>query len=208
MTMSPRQFMVGAIKAHEGVLSMNANDNGNWFDKARYKAGLPQKRGLGTLVGSKYGVTAYALAAFTGDDDIQPWEMAALTFDTAVDIAEHVYVRAPRFDLLLPSRVTLSIIDKGWGSGPGQAAKLVQRMIGSNNIDGKVGPATAAAFATWHNRLGEEEAARRWAAERIKFDTMLATNEGPRDPDRVFLKGWINRTNSFLPGTVWWKVAA
>lgn len=208
MTMTPRTFMAGSIKTHEGELSMRPEDNGNWFSAARYKAGLPQKRGMGTLVGSKYGVTAYALASFTGDNDIQPWEMAALTFDKAVDIAEHIYVKAPRFDLLTPSRCTLSIIDKGWGSGPGQATKLLQRMIGVNNVDGKVGPATAAAYAAWHTRLGEEEAARRWAAERIKFDTMLATNEGPNDPDRIFLKGWNNRTNSFLPGTSWWRSAA
>ena len=208
MIMTPRTFMAGTIKTHEGGLSMNANDNGNWFDKARYKAGLGQKRGAGTLVGSKYGVTAYALASFTNDNDILPWEMAALTFDTAVDIAEQIYVKAPRFNLLIPSRVTLSIIDKGWGSGPGQATKLLQRLLGMKNVDGKMGPATAAAYEAWHARVGEEEAARLWAAERIKFDTMLATNDGPKDPDRIFLKGWNNRSNSFLPGTPWWKAAA
>lgn len=208
MPMTPRDFMAGAIKTHEGGLSMRPEDNGNWFDKARYKAGLAQQRGKGTLVGSRYGVTAYALANFTSDNDIQPWEMAALTFDMAVDIAEQIYVKAPRFNLLTPSRATLSIIDKGWGSGPVQAAKLVQRMIGVNNVDGKIGPATAAAYTAWHIRLGEEESARRWATERVKFDTMLATNEGPSDPDRIFLKGWNNRTSSFLPGTPWWKAAA
>lgn len=207
MTMTPRAFMTGAIKAHEGVLSMNPKDNGNWFDKARYKAGLPQQRGKGVLVGSKFGVTAYSLAQFTGDDDIQPWEMAAVTFDMAVDIAEYLYVKAPRFNLLLPSRVTLSIIDKGWLSGPKQATKLIQRLIGAND-DGKIGTETADAYKAWHDRLGEEEAARRWAAKRIEFDTYLATNEGPNDPDKTFLNGWKNRTNSFLPGTSWWKQAA
>ncbi len=208
MTMTPRTFMTGAIKTHEGALSMRPEDNGNWFDKARYAAGLAQKRGLGTLVGSKFGVTAYALAAYTHDNDIKPWEMAALTMETAVDIAEHIYVKAPRFDLLPLDRVVLSVIDKGWGSGPGQATKLLQRMIGTNDVDGKVGPGTVATYRQWRAKRTEEDAARLWAAQRIAFDTMLATNDGPKDPDRIFLKGWNNRTNSFLPGTVWWKAAA
>lgn len=205
--MTPRTFMAGAIKTHEGGLSMRPEDNGNWFDPQRYKHGLAQKRGMGKLVGSKYGVTAYALAQYTDDDNIEAWEMAAMTFDTAVNIAEHIYVKAPRLNLLLPSRVTLSIIDKGWGSGPIQAIKLIQRLIGAGD-DGKIGNETIKKYEAWHVKLGEEEAARRWAKQRIAFDTMLATNEGPKDPDRIFLKGWNNRTNSFLPGTSWWKQAA
>ncbi len=208
MTMTPRAFLAGTIKDHEGGLSMRPEDNGNWFDKASYHDGRAQRRGVGTLVGSNCGVTAYALANYTHDDDIQPWEIAAITFDKAVDIGVAMFVTAPRFDLLKPSRVTLSIIDKGWGSGPRQATKMMQRIVGVNNVDGKVGPATAAAYASWHDRLGEEAAARAWAAERIRFDTSLTTNDGPNDPDRIFLKGWNNRTNSFLPGTPWWRSAA
>jgi len=205
--LTPRNFMAGAIKTHEGLLSMHPNDNGNWFDKTRYKAGLPQKRGMGVLVGSKFGVTAYALANFRGVSNIAPWEMASLTFNEAVDIAEHIYVKAPRLNLLIPNRVTLSIIDMGWGTGPVQTIKLLQRMVGTAD-DGKMGPATAAAYARFIEKHGEEQAARLWGAVRDAFYTQIATNEGPNDPDRVFLKGWKNRTASFLPGTKWWKEAA
>ena len=205
--MTPRTFMAGAIKAHEGGLSLRPEDNGNWFDPVRYKKGLPQKRGLGKLVGSKYGVTAYALAAFTRDDNIEAWEMKAMTFDTAVDIAEHIYVKAPRLNLLPQNRVTLSLIDMGWGTGPVQAIKLWQRMIGAND-DGKIGTESINKTKAFFEKHGEEQAARLWGAVRDKFYTQIATNEGPNDPDRIFLKGWKNRTASFLPGTTWWKLSA
>ena len=205
--MTPREFMAGAIKVHEGELSMQQADNGNWFDKARYAAGLRQERGKGRLVGSKFGVTAYALAAYRHDSDIEPWEMASRGFDEAVDIAVHLYVKAPRLDMLPSDRIVLSIIDKGWGSGPGQAIKLVQRMVGTAD-DGKMGPGTAAAYRAWRAARTEESGARDWAAQRHAFDKKIATNEGPSDPDRIFLKGWDSRTDSFLPGTKWWSLAA
>lgn len=205
--LTPRAFMAASIKTHEGGLSLHPNDNGNWYDPARYAARLPQKRGMGKLVGSKFGVTAYAYADYTGDKNVEAWEIAAITFELAVDIAEHIYIKAPRFNLLLPSRVVLSVIDKGWLSGPGTAAKLVQRTIGVLQ-DGKIGPATAAAYAAWHAKLGEAEAARAWAKVRTAHETAIATNDGPKDKDLVFLKGWTNRTNSFVPGTAWWKATA
>ncbi|WP_420142798.1 glycosyl hydrolase 108 family protein [Sphingomonas sp.] len=202
--LTPREFIAGFIRAHEGALSMRADDNGNWYDPARFKAGLPQRRNAGKLVGSKFGVTAYAVASFRDTADITAADIAALTIEEAIDIGVHLYFDAPGFAKLPWDRVTASIVDKGWGSGPKTAIKMLQGLIGVGQ-DGKIGDLTVAADVDWRSTLGEEKAALAWAQRRIAFDTGIATNEGAKDPDRVFLKGWTNRTNSFLPGTPWWN---
>jgi len=203
MKLTPRTFIAGFIGDHEGGLSLHPADNGNWFDPLRYKKGLPQRRGLGTLVGSKFGITAYTLASYTGKSNITAADIKAITFDMAVDIGVALYVTKPGFDKLLWNRVTASIIDKGWLSGPTTAVKMVQRMLGVTP-DGQLGPKTADAYAKFIAIHGEEDAARLWCNVRTDFDHNLATNEGPNDPDRVFLNGWNNRSRSFLPGTKWW----
>lgn len=186
--MTPRDFIAGMIGANEGTLSLDRQDNGN------YASG---KAGVGPLIGSKYGVTAQALAKHRGVSaaSITAGQMAALTMDEAVDIGVSLYFTAPGFGKLPWNRVTASIVDKAWGSGPVQAIKLMQRMIGAKD-DGVIGPATMRAYTDWL----EDAAARRWADVRIAFDTSL---NQPR-----FINGWNNRTRSFLPGTAWWQAWA
>lgn len=182
-------FIGGFISTHEGGLSMDPQDNGNWTGG---------HRGQGQLVGSKYGVTPGAVAMFRGvpASSITKADIAGLTREEAIQIGVKNYYLAPGFDKLPWNRVTPSIVDKGWGSGPGQAIRLMQRMIGVN-ATGKIDPATIAAYAAFIAQHGEEAAARKWADVRIAFDTSLGQ---PR-----FINGWNNRTRSFLPGTQWWK---
>ena len=210
--MTPRNFISGFIGTHEGKLSLKAADNGNWYDPARYLAGKKQARGLGQLVGSMYGVTAYALVryrvrkgmALAKALKVTPADIATLDLATAIDIGVELYFLEPGFDRLPWNRVTASIMDKGWGSGPDRAVRMLQQLVGVA-IDGKLGPKTAAAYARYIALHGEERAAREWCAARIAFDTILASNDGPNDPDRLFINGWNNRSRSFLPGTAWWK---
>jgi hypothetical protein len=214
--MTPKAFIAGFIGTHEGTLSVHPDDNGNWFDLARYRHRpvLPQRRGMGVNVGSKFGVTAYALADYRVAKgmpldqalNITHQTMAGLDFDTAVDVGMVLFYGGPGFDQLVWNRVTMSIMDKGWGSGPGTAVRMMQRMIGSN-VDGKIGPNTARTYAAFIAQHGEEGAAHLWADVRIAFDHDLASNEGDDDPDRKFIGGWNNRSRSFLPGTPWWREA-
>lgn len=211
--MDARHFFYQTIGDHEGKLSLNASDNGNYYDPARYAAHLPQRRGMGDLVGSKFGVTAYALVQYrvakgfplASAVKISAADIATLTLDQAVDIGVTLFFDQPGFGFLLWNRVTPSIVDKGWGSGTGTVAKLLQRAVGANP-DGHIsaGGETVQKYAAWIAKLGEEGAAKAWADVRDRYDTILATNEGPTDPDRIFLPGWENRTHSFLPGTAYW----
>lgn len=210
--MTPAKFIAGFIGAHEGELSTHPADNGNWYDPARYRAGKPQRRGLGINVGSKFGVTAYALVRYRIRKGmplasaliVTRADMAALDFPTAVDIGLELYFREPGFDTLPWNPVTASVVDKGWGSGPGTAIDMLQEVIGASTAGG-IGPETRAKYAAFLARNGEEVAAHLWCDKRIAFDTRLATNEGPADPDKAFINGWNNRSRSFLPGTPWWR---
>lgn len=197
------KFIAGYIKDHEGGLSMDPADNGNWFDPVRYAAGLPQRRGKGVLVGSKFGVTAYALARYRRVSVVTAKDIANLTQPEAVALGVFLFYKEPGFDKLPWDRVTASVVDKGWGSGPDAAAKLLQRMIGVKD-DGVIGPKTIAAYAAYRSKTSEADAARAFAAQRRAYDAYLAVNDGPSDPDKKYIGGWNNRTNSFLPGTAWW----
>lgn len=210
--MTPRNFFAGTIGTHEGKLSLKAADNGNWYDPARFVSGKKQARGFGALVGSMFGTTAYALVRYRVRKGmplakalkVTPADIAAIDLATAIDIGVELYFLEPGFDRLPWNRVTASIVDKAWGSGPDRAVKMLQELVGVA-IDGKLGPKTAAAYRLYIARQGEERAAREWCDARIGFDTILASNDGPNDPDRVFIGGWNNRSRSFLPGTAWWR---
>lgn len=189
-------FIAGFIDAHEGGLSMDPKDNGNWTGNAR---------GVGVLVGSKYGVTSRALAAYRGvkQSTITAADIASISRATAIDIGVTLYYRRPGFDRLPFNRITLSIVDKGWGSGQARAIMLMQQMIGAK-VDGAIGPDTISKYNKFLADNGEEKAAIIWANVRKKFDKSITENEGPDDPDKRYLNGWNNRTDSFLPGTKWW----
>jgi peptidoglycan hydrolase-like protein with peptidoglycan-binding domain len=209
---SPRMFISGFIGTHEGKLSMHPADNGNWYDPALFRK-QNQRRNVGILVGSKFGVIASTLVEYRLAKGmplaqaviVTPAEMAALDYETAVDVGMELFFKAPGFDKLPWNRVTMSIMDKGWGSGPGTAIDMMQRMIGAS-VQGGIGPETAAKYTAFLQTHGEEGAARLWADIRKAFDLDL-TDDGPNDPDKVFLRGWNNRTESFLPGTTWWRTA-
>lgn len=204
VAMTPRAFITGFIKAHEGGLSLHPKDNGNWFDPVRFAKGWRQRRNMGVLVGSKFGVTAYALATYRNIKTVTRGDMESLTFDEAVNIGVYLYYEAPRFNVLPWDRVTASIVDKGWGSGPGTSIELMQRLVGAA-VDGRIGDKeTVPKYLAWRAARSEEDAARAWAAVRKAFDASIASNEGPNDPDKAFIRGWNNRTDSFLPGTPWW----
>ena len=187
--MTPQVFIAGYIGDHEGVLSMRPSDNGNWTGG---------HRGVGVLVGSKFGVTAGALATYRGVSPrtITAADIANLDKVTAVDIGVKLYFLHPGFDKLPWNRVTASIVDKGWGSGTGRAIQLLQRLIGVTQ-DGVLGPNTITTYTQYLAAHGEEVAAQNWAKVRIAFDESLGQPE--------YIHGWNNRTNSFLPGTPWWK---
>jgi lysozyme family protein len=184
--MTPSGCIRNYIRTHEGGLSVDPVDRGNYHH--------------GALVGSKYGVTGDTLARYRGVPAVTAADMAALTLDEAVKIGEKLYYRVPHLDLLLWNRVTASVLDMGWGAGPVQAIKMLQRLIDARD-DGQCGGETARLYAGWIGKLGEAKAAQAYADYRNRFYAQICITH---PANNRFLKGWQNRTNSFLPASSWW----
>lgn len=177
--MTPHDYEEAVIKAWEGEYSNDPHDPGNWVN--------------GILIGSKYGVTAQALAHYrkVPVESITLAVMMSLTRDEAADIAVEVFDHEPGFDRLVWAPATAQLLDFGWGSGPGQATISMQRLVGVT-ADGAIGPHTVAAYAAWLLKLGEQAAADAMLQMRLAFYQMICTQH----PDLArYLQGWTNRAN-------------
>jgi lysozyme family protein len=205
--MTPRTFAMDFIKHWEDGGSTDPNrthsldpiDSGNWSGG---------RQGLGRLIGSNHGVTAAALASYrkVSIDSITRDAMHALALDEAADIALALYYHAPKLDMLPWNRVTASVMDMGWGAGPRQAIKLLQRLAGCAD-DGCMGPGTVRATDAWLDRRGESEAAAAYGQARNAFyDRIIVLNPA----NARYRNGWRNRTAYYLPGDKanWWGKAA
>lgn len=203
MTMTPaafaRDFIFRWEDGHSAdpnkTHSLNPTDNGNWTGA---------KQNIGVLVGSNHGVTPAALAAHRGVPIAQITRsvMRALTIAEAADMALIRYYEGPRISLLPWNRVTASILDFGWGAGPEQAIKLLQRMLDVLD-DGKLGAVTAGAYASLIKAQGETFVAGAWWTIRDAFYEQII---GTRPVNVKFEKGWDNRSRYFTPGDAggWW----
>ncbi|TQL17347.1 putative peptidoglycan binding protein [Zymomonas mobilis] len=180
--MTAADFIRWYIQHWEGQLSLDPKDRGNWWK--------------GQLVGSKYGITAAALSLERQNTNITAADMSNLTEDEAVSIGLSQYYHDSGMDKLPWNHVTASVLDKAWGSGPKTAIRLLQGLIGVSP-DGIIGDDTVKAYQNWIQKTGEAQAAIIWAKTRENFDLSL---HQPR-----FLKGWNNRTTSYLPDSQWWS---
>lgn len=109
------------------------------------------------------------------------------------DIYLNDYWLAGRFDRM-PWPVSLAHFDACVNTGVAQAAKFLQRTVGTCD-DGVVGPLTLAALTCALERESPGALAARVARQRIPFYRELAK----RAPEqRVFLSGWLNRVKLLL----------
>lgn len=147
---------------NEGGLSMSREDRGNWTGG---------RVGEGQLKGTKFGISASAFP----DLDI-----AHLTLDQARIIYRTRYWSAAGCDSL-PEALRFEVFDLAANSGPGRAARLLQRAVGAEE-DGSIGPQTLMSI---HN-MPVDRILRRLDAHR----NLLFTDD-PSWPS--FGRGWIRR---------------
>ena len=202
--MTPRQFAIDYITRWEDggstdparTHSMRKTDPGNWSSG---------KINVGTLVGSNHGVTPTALAKHrkVPVSAINYDVMHALTVDEAASIALALFYFEPKLNLLIWSAPAAIIMDAGWGMGPMQAIKLVQRMLDATD-DGTMGPATAGKFNTLLAQTGPEfVAGALWTIRDAFYEQIIAAKPYLGENER----GWDNRSLYFSPGERegWWR---
>jgi lysozyme family protein len=163
-------------------------------DRAHYgKAKPPQKW---DCYCTNKGITQATLSEWLGRQaSIE--EVRALDDETAAEIYELRYFRAPRIDTL-PTAIQPQVFDCSVNHGQRQAIKFVQGVInqagfGPVDADGVLGPqsrkaaerAQAEMGAYFNNAIAEERLA--------FYDSLIA-----RDPSQKrFERGWKARANSF-----------
>lgn len=129
---------------------------------------------------TRYGVTE-AVAREVG----YKGDMRELPLDLAKRIYRDKYWDTVKADQL-PASIRYAVFDAAVNSGPGQAAKWLQRALGVKD-DGAIGPQTVAAA-----NAGNPDALRmRMLSQRLKFMTGL-TNWP------AFSRGWANRIASLM----------
>lgn len=184
--LSVQKFLEGFLTKWETAKhSVDPDDSGNYYK--------------GTLVGSKYGVTGEALAKHRGVSKVSKDDVAGVTLAEAAQIARVTYYDEANFDMLPWGPVVASAVDKCYMSGESAAVKCLQRAAGTPD-DGVIGKATVLAVATASQ--DQEAFAARFASERKAHEARVIAAKPIKAKYR---KGWDNRTNSYLPGTSWWK---
>lgn len=150
---------------------------------------------------TNYGITLKTLSMYlarncTADD------VAAMTKQTARDIYYAWYYIKPGINTL-PEAIRPIVFDMTVNSGKHGIKILQAALIASgydcgcknDEPDGKIGPATiSAANAAWHD-MGNELIRKLVRRRVIFYEGIVRKN----DSQRVFLAGWINRAESFLP---------
>lgn len=135
---------------HEGGLSLNRNDRGNWTSG---------KVGVGELRGTKYGISAMSYP----QEDIRN-----LTLDRAKAIYKRDFWNKVRGDEL-PYVVAFNLFDGAVNIGPSRAIKWMQEAAGVA-ADGILGPKSLAAF-----QRHPEALAARYNGVRLRFMAGLST---------------------------------
>lgn len=130
---------------------------------------------------TKYGITHRTLAAHRGVVSVTPAQVKALSKEEATEIYRRSYWVQSGGDLL-PVGIDYMAFDYGVNSGPAQAIKSLQRIIGVT-ADGIVGGQTVAAVKAYK---GDLIAA--YAAERLRFMKSLKTWA-------TFGRGWQKRVS-------------
>lgn len=147
---------------------------------------------------TNWGITKATLEAFYGFK-VTDLEVKALTQAEAKLIYLNRYFYGPKIDKL-PQLIQAQVLDIAVNSGPQQAVKLLQKVVGVPQ-DGKIGPFTLAAVrASMMDANGDPDGDtdivnNALAVERLKFYARLVRKKPSQS---AFIEGWVNRACEFI----------
>ena len=150
---------------------------------------------------TKYGITLKTLSG-KRRKKCTALDVWLLTEKDAFDIYKEDYYHRPGINFL-PIGIPPFVLDSAVHHGPKTAVNILQETlldlgINPGTIDGMIGPLTVKASKIGMNKLGAHLIVELVHQRIWVFKEIVRANSS----QRVFLKGWENRANSFLPGNV------
>lgn len=167
------------------------------FDKYFPKL-LKFEGGLSNDPADKGGLTKYGVILSEwvkkgwdkdNDKDIDAQDLKLITPEDAAKIAKPYYWDKIKGDDINNQSIAEIVADFAYNSGVGTAAKKLQRLLGLTD-DGVIGPVTVAKV----NSVNQEDLFNKYKQVRINFYNAIVEHNPSQ---KVFLKGWMNRINSF-----------
>lgn len=138
---------------------------------------------------TNFGITQTALDNFNNKNGYPSMKVEDMTPDDAKLVAQKQYFEEPKLDML-PDRIAVAAFDYSINSGPHQAIKDLQRVVGVDT-DGKMGPETQRAVDLYVQQNGEDALLHNYTERRTNLMSNLIMNNptkyGPN------LNGWSNR---------------
>lgn len=171
---------------------------GGWVDHKNDRGGA-----------TNYGVSLrYAKGIgldLDGDGDTDADDIRLVTPETAVELYLDDFFRAPKIDRF-PEAIQPVLFDMAVNAGGGGAIKILQTLLGAihdtvsdlvpdpGRPDGAAGRKTFAAFKAAWDLMGSKTVVNAYCDERKAFYRDLVRR---RPSQKVFLKGWLRRTDEF-----------
>jgi lysozyme family protein len=167
--MSNQKISIAKTLVHEGGFQKNPEDHANWTGG---------KIGVGTLVGTKYGITTI---------DLPGVDIENLTEDQAIGYYSEHYWKSG-YSQIESQDVADKLFDLGVLFGVRVAVGVLQVVLGITS-DGVFGPATLSS-------VNQTEPASLYNAYKAAMVTHAINVATANPPEREFLSGWIKRINS------------
>lgn len=135
------------------------------------------------------GITQSTYDAYAKQNGLKTKPVTELNYGETKDFYYNEFYKKPNFDKL-PQKVSAVAFDYGVNSGPSQASKSLQRIVGVKD-DGIVGPKTIAAINKYISKNGESDLVSKVLDERTNHLSQLVAS----DPQKYgkYLDGWANR---------------
>lgn len=144
---------------------------------------------------TNWGITIRTLRNLRNNPNLTAQDVKRLTKDEARQIYQHEYIEAPKFNLVANDHLRIQLIDFGVNSGPDDAVKAMQRVIGVKE-DGNIGPVTLAAL----KKFGYIRASNCVMRERVLHLGRQVRDDKriPKGTNAENINGWLIRATDFM----------
>lgn len=147
---------------------------------------------------TKYGITQRTYSEYVGRE-VSINEVRNLSKEMAFDIYQSRYLIKPRITMIQNEFLKYLMLDMSVHHGPVRSIRMTQQVVNSTelfslNADGILGPISENAINTTYDYMGRYFT-NIISHKRADFMRSIVDNNPSQ---KVFLKGWLNRANSFL----------